>query len=235
MRFLVRIVQTKKIINRVATFAGNEETMKWPWNEVKPQVIGREPIYPAAPEPTAVVVAEAVVEPKVSTPIPQSGLARKSVLSSMEMDEYARVCAEVGVDCCTDLTREKLMACLREENIHIFNLKQVVAYLDEKIGNDWDWRGLRSIDTAHMPDGTWTHTVGKREIRFAKEPYRGAVPLPVLLTVQKIQKALPDEVFFYVSAPKDNDGDPFLMVTNRWLPPYVIERWDEPNFRERTK
>jgi hypothetical protein len=186
---------------------------------------------------TNVAVAESAVEETVAqpapAPFPSSGPAREPRLDAEEMAEYIRVSAEVGIDCCTDLTREKLLACLREENVHIFDNAQVIAYLDEKLGNDWEWRGLRTVDVEHLgTTGAW-HTTGKpREVYFARQPYRGAVPLPVLLTVQKIQRAVP-EVYFYVSAPKGNDGDPFLCVTNRWLGSYIIERWDEPNFRER--
>ena len=75
---------------------------------------------------------------------------------------------------------------------------------------------------------------GTRDVKFSDQPYRAAVPLPVLLTVEKIQKAVP-EVFFYVSAPKvmAGDPDPFLMVTGRGVGVCVVERWDEPGFREK--
>lgn len=203
--------------------------MRWPWSTPEST-----PVATIDPEVDAqpIVAVEPVAEVKEPVPVPQSGPSRKPGISSEEMQEYMRVSTEVGIDCCTDLTREKLLACFREENIHVFNMKQVVAYLDDNLGEDWQWRGLRTVDAAHMPGGSWSHEVGKRKIFFAGDVYRGAVPLPVLLTVQKIQKAVP-EVFFYVSARKNEDGDPFLAVTNRWLGCYVVERWDEPNFRER--
>lgn len=184
----------------------------------------------ATPSAVAVVVEEPA---KAKAPIPTSGPVRKPSLDDAAMEEYAKVSAAVGIDCCTDLTRERLVRCLREENIHVFSTTQVVAYLDDKLGLEWEWRGLRKLDAKHMPDGTWSHTVGERKIKFAGDVYRGAVPLPVLLTVQKIQAHDIPDIYFYVSARKDEDGDPFLMITSRWLGVYVVERWDEPNFRER--
>jgi len=197
--------------------------MKWPWTETVD--IEQEDINPVATE-TAVAIAES----GMSVPVVTASM--KSSLSEEERTEYARVCAEIGYTC-GDLIREKLKAFLHDEGIHIYNHKQVVAYLDEQLGNDWEWRGLRQADVDELgASGNW-HTTGEpRHVNFAVRPYRGAIPLPVLLTIQKIQKAVP-EVFFYISSPKNNDGAPFLMVTTRSMGQYVIERWDEPSFRER--
>jgi hypothetical protein len=38
---------------------------------------------------------------------------------------------------------------------------------------------------------------------------------------------------FFVSGEKLPKGDPFLMVAARGTNCYIVERWDEPNFRER--
>jgi hypothetical protein len=200
--------------------------MRFPWNKESGSVAVAEPV-------TAVVeqVVEVPVVAKEPAPMPSRGASRRPKLVGDEMAEYIRVSEEIGIDCCTDLVREKLLRCLDEESIHVYNHKQVIEYLDEKLGNDWEWRGLRTIDAEHLA-GFHTIQDGARNVNFTKEPYRGAVPLPVLLTVKKIQAAVP-EVFFYVSAPKNNDGDPFLAVTSRQLGMYVVERWDEPNFRER--
>lgn len=187
-------------------------------------------------DPVAKQVREAVVETVTrgeQVPLPTSHPARGPRITNEEMDEYIKVAEEVGVDSCTDLTSERLLRCLREENIHIFDTEAVYAYLDNKLGNDWEWRGLRTKDAQHLAGWHVKKSEKNREISFSREPYRGAVPLPVLLTVKKILQVLPEDVYFYVSAPKDNDGDPFLCVTSRWLGTYIIERWNEPNFRER--
>ncbi len=200
--------------------------MKMPWTKTAVLEAETEPTVESTP------FLETVEEQKkrLAPPFPSSHEARTPKLNSEEMEEYIRISSAVGIDCCTDLIREKLLKCLREENIHIFNENQVVAYLDDKLGKDWEWRGLRTADVEHLSG--WHTNSEQRRVDFASEPYRGAVPLPVLLTIQKVQAAVP-EVFFYVSAPKDKDGDPFLAVTSRHLSMYIIERWNEPNFRER--
>lgn len=168
------------------------------------------------------------VEPVYKRQIPVSKPSRASQLESEERKEYISLCEEIGYTNCTDLTREKLKAVLHEENIHVYDGNDVVKYLDQELGNDWEWRGLRQVDVDHLVGHSMTSS---RLVPFSKEPYRGAIPVPVLLTIRKVQKAVP-EVFFYISAPKGNDGDPFLMVTNKWLGCYIIERWNEPGFRE---
>lgn len=207
--------------------------MKWPWSDPQPQVIGREPIYPPVPKPREPEAVVAAMEPdEVELPTPTASRLPKSDLSETEREEYGRVCAEVGFEC-GDLIRERLKAFLHDENIHVYDNKQVVEYLDQELGSDWEWRGLRQADVNELgATGKWHTTGGPREVMFANRPYRGAIPLPVLLTIQKVQKAVP-EVCFYISSPKGNDGDPFLMLTTRYMGPYVIERWDEPSFRER--
>jgi hypothetical protein len=162
---------------------------------------------------------------EIPTPSPASDLE----LQTEERKEYAVICEQLGIVDCTDLIREKLKSVLRDENIHIYDLKQVVKYLDQELGNDWEWRGLRPCDVEHLKG--W-HTTMVRKVPFSDEPYRGAVPLPVLMTVKKIVEAVP-EMHFYVSTPKGDDGDPFLNVTRRNMGSYIVERWDEPNFRER--
>jgi hypothetical protein len=204
----------------------------WPWMRksssstavAEPVTIAIEPIT----EPLASVAA--VIKETIR--IPAHGPARKPVLNDEEMAEYIRVSKGIGIDCCSDLVREKLLHCLHDEHIHIYNNAQVVRYLDHKLGDDWEWRGLRSVDAKLLAGWRTGPDSEVRRVRFSSEPYRGAVPLPVLLTVDKIQAAVP-EVYFYVSAPKNDDGDPFLAVTSKHLGMYIVERWDEPNFRER--
>jgi hypothetical protein len=161
--------------------------------------------------------------------VPTSSAVEKLELEKTELEEYASLCEELGIVDCSDLLTEKLKAVLLEENIHVYNSRQVYEFLDQEIGDDWEWRGLRPQDVKEL--GGWK-SVSYRKIAFSKQPYRGAVPLPVLLTVKKVSSACPD-VYFYVSSPKGDDGDPFLMVTAKNIGSYIIERWDEPNFRER--
>jgi hypothetical protein len=189
---------------------------------------------PEVESATAVGVAVAAEEPEEPL-VPVATPARQPRLGAEELAEYQRVSEEVGVACNNDLTRERLLHCLRDENIHVYNGDEVIAYLDAKLGPTWEWRGLRQVDVDQLKGWSIDKTDAHRKVCFSDEPYRAAVPLPVLLTVQKILAAAPD-VHFYVSAPKvmAGDPDPFLYVTTRHFGGYVVERWDEPGFRERT-
>lgn len=202
----------------------------WPFKTQTEDVTDNQDSAVAVATPNETKAQEPIKQP---APMPSTYEPRVPKIDGEEMEAYVKLCEEIGIDCCTDLTREKLLKCFREENIHVYNFDQVVAYLDDKLGSDWEWRGMRTVDVNHLND-KWhiQETKKHRRVEFASEPYRGAIPMPVLLTVRKIQQAVPD-VYFYVSSRKDQDGDPFLMVTNRWLYTYVIERWNEPNFRER--
>lgn len=152
-------------------------------------------------------------------------------IDGVELDEYIRVCDEIGGLSCADLALARLRKHLREENAEPFERKQVTAYLDQKLGKEWQWFGLRQEDADHL--GGWVlHTEGARDVEFAKTQYMKAVPYPVLLTIEKIRKAIPD-VYFFVSAPEVPEGDPFLLVTRRGMGGYIIECWDEPSFRRK--
>lgn len=173
--------------------------------------------------------AEAIL-PKKSAPFPSAVSLEEPEISSDEMDEYMGVVKSVGIDCCSAVIEEKLRRCLCDEGISRYDTDQVIEYLDEQLGKNWVWKGLRTVDAKYLKN--W-HTDGQiRNVQFGSRPYTGTIPLPVLLTIEKVQKAVP-EVFFYISAPKEDEGDPFLLVTSRHIGSYIIERWNEPNFRER--
>lgn len=188
--------------------------------------------FPSAEEmatkSSAVALAEATppvaVVPNVWKPKPS--------LSSDENAEYLKVAASIGLSS-SPIQDEKLRRFLTENGLDCYSSRGVGDFLDIKLGKgQWIWAGLRPVDCEELT-GTWTCTMGRgRKIHFSDKPYSRKVPLPVLLTVQKIAEAVP-EVRFYVSQSKDENADPFLLVTNRELGLFIVERWDEPNFRDR--
>lgn len=198
--------------------------MKFPW-------IKEEPAVAVLDTPLAIPPTDAAVQPKEPAPFPETYAAAKPTLDTPEITEYESLLAEIGIEETPGITLEKLRRCLQDESLPGYNKSQVVAYLDEKLGKEWEWAGLRQVDVDHL-SGWVSHSEGQRDVTFSKRVYQGNVPLPVLLTVQKIQKAVP-KVCFYVSSPKVVEGDPFLYVTSRGVAGYIVERWDEPNFRER--
>ncbi len=69
------------------------------------------------------------------------------------------------------------------------------------------------------------------EPHYKNEPiarYRGDIPMPVLLTIEKFKERFGERVKFFVAW---TDNDPFLGVTVDNCGINFIERWDEPSFR----
>lgn len=148
-----------------------------------------------------------------------------------ESDEYMKVAASIGLVSGPVVT-DRLLRCLRDNNIDGYSRQGVADFLDIKLGEGkWVWAGLRPEDCEHLP-GSWYCTIGRKNINFTDKPYSRKIPLPVLLTVQTILKEVPN-VYFYVSQSADENADPFLLVTSREIGLYIVERWDEPDFRDR--
>lgn len=179
-------------------------------------------------KPTETAAPVAVAE-KHEPAVPVA-TAEEPELAADELAEYHRVALTIGFEGNGALFDQRLERFLLENNIHTYHSRDVVPYLDKQLGNDWVWAGLRPTDTEHLTG--WSSEMGGRRVSFGRRTYRGAVPLPVLLTVQTIQQAFP-EAHFYVSETAKVNGDPFLMVASRDGGCYIVERWDEPGFRER--
>src|ERR1700743_444409 len=134
-------------------------------------------------------------------------------MEKSQYEEYLIVAKDIGIECNGAFLDEKIKQVLLEENISIYDNSKVVKYLDSQLGNDWEWYGLREADKDHLA-GWVSHNVEARDVDFSKRVYTGSIPLPVLLTIQKLQKAIP-EVYFYISGKKKPDGDPFLTICTR--------------------
>jgi len=163
-----------------------------------------------------------------------------STLSTAELTEYEDVCQSIGIKSPASVIG-RMLACLHDEKIPIYDLDEVRSFLNKKFGKgEWAWQGLRKIDVEHYVRwSSWNRQFQTETLAFpgtawhnSDRVYSEAVPLPVLLTIQKVAKVAP-EVMWYVSAPQVRGGDPFLMAFVPGCTPYIIERWDEPNFRRR--
>lgn len=155
-------------------------------------------------------------------PIPE----RMTLVSAAEPvpAEYMSVAKAVGFEC-PQMLQAELEAFLAE-HFHVYDPDKVTSYMNalcmrefDVNGNRvrWDWRPLRQQDMDES--SPWSG------------PYDKFVPYPVLLTVKRIDEAFGDRVQFYVTDYVSPKPDPFLAVSARGLPYYVIERWDEPTFR----
>lgn len=198
-----------------------------------------------AREPETVVVGTATGSVIVDG---RDGL-RKAVadgLSAEQLAEYQRVAAKVGF-APRGLKSDALRQFLRDEGISVYASDAVKKYLDQKYGKEgergatWVWKPFRTADgesaeeRSNRFNGGWGMPRHSRNGSIGREQsvYGKPVPLPVLLTVERILDKFPD-AHFYVSdeytAPPI--ADPFLAVVyGEDSDPVVIERWDEPTFR----
>ena len=138
------------------------------------------------------------------------------------------------------LVEAELKNFLFQQRITIFPYDKVAAYLDGIFGphrnegarvedTTWGWRPLRYNDSigVNFPS---THRGNGFLLR---DRYQYAVPLPVLLCVQQIEKAVPKICFVVSDAVTPHDKtDPFLGITAAGMNDIlVVERWNEPSFR----
>jgi hypothetical protein len=106
---------------------------------------GQEPVT-APPQPT----------PKVDKvkPRPVVGL-----LPEQQLAEYAELAASIGL-APPDLTIEAVKKYLADNDIPVFSLSEVVAYMDKKAADEsrhkcgWEWRPLRDKDNMPVSFGT---------------------------------------------------------------------------------
>ena len=124
----------------------------------------------------------------------------------------------------------ELGCAIREVCIGIYAYEAVIRYLDRVVEEkrnhrwdslDWYWRPVNAAAAgyrAHAPK------------HVSPDVYDKPIPLPVMLTIQRIKSRFPAAKFF-VSDIREV-SDPFLAVTVEGSDSFfVVERWDEPGFR----
>lgn len=159
--------------------------------------------------------------------------------SKVELDEYLKMAKAAGIeDSSVLVTAAQLEYALQEENIQIYDLAQVEKFLDKEFKGWWAWIPLRRVDRGNCRKAG--HAFGFLACHYGGRiggenvVYNKPVPLPVLETVKKILTHCPTARFFVSDNQEPMYRDPFLLVTlENYEKYYVIERWDEPNFRHR--
>lgn len=181
-----------------------------------------------------------------SSPVPLSRVSVEPTMADELRREYIETAKGVGV-INAPVRREMLFALLKEMGLSIYPYDKVAAYLDHMFGLDlngnqtWGWRPLREEDDkpkfGTLPYGPRFNGM------VLRETYQKAVPLPVLLTVQRIAEAVPGVHFFVSDQVTARDRlDPFLAVSVGDTSEFflsdqlgtgmnIIERWDEPSFK----
>ncbi len=203
------------------------------------EVKDRYEITDHTPEAVEVAVIEKPVEKPVEKPIP-------SALTEIKTDlkEYAELAAIVGI-APAELTIEAFKAFLHEHDIPVFNLKEVITYMDDKakresknpFGTEAKRRGSDRV--APASDYYAGHFLWDGKIYSSSQKvYDKLVPLHALKKVALIEKHFGDKVGMFVCdyAPIPAYPDPFLMavIANPKVREgegrFVIDLWDEPGF-----
>lgn len=192
--------------------------------------------------------AAAVLEPQ---PITKDSIAE--VTPPNEIDYYGQISQRLGYEN-PEYVKHRLEAVILDLGLSIYPLDQVVAYMNDKankltnkrknIKGRWGWWPLRTEDKAQLEaHSDWFRRLEPNEKFILDSPYPGglegnntywaAIPLPVLITANKILEQDQNVTFLVatLSTIRDPRLDPFLAVIKPGIRPIVVERWDEPAFR----
>src|SRR6266481_145307 len=166
-------------------------------------------------------VAAALLTPPIRQKI------EKTDFAGVELKEYVAVAEKVGFVNGAFLTAH-LWDFFVEEGIGLYDYAKVYSFLTQKAKLEgsaedvekriWCWKPLRKSDVNELENHLQWYENGHiaRQVQ-----YHGAVPYPVLLTVNKIVQRFGDQVHFYVSDYASKEPDPFLAVTGlgigRWF------------------
>jgi hypothetical protein len=158
-------------------------------------------------------VSVTVVEPELKeTLVPQA----KAVSFSDEdvVREWLAVSEAIGASPQAMATVEFEMWC-KEEGISIFSTKYVFDYLALKAkaaGTKFGLHGLRACDNDRHSHEIWhqlTHPWPREYVGLSGRAIYARIPLPVLLTAQKLIEKFGERCRLYVTH-LEKDDDPFL-------------------------
>lgn len=179
---------------------------------------------------------EVLTKPKLPSGVPQP----EKVLAGKEelITEYKKLSEELGIRQ-PHLEIEIFRQFLEKENIAVFPLEAVIAYMDKKASQEakdnsgWYWRPLRKQDVISMSFGKQGRQILKNGQRYVTEGvsdyygpsvghgnyptvYDQTIPLHALRKVASITKAFGDKVKLFISdyAPLESIvyPDPFLLA-----------------------
>lgn len=128
------------------------------------------------------------------------------------------------------LSSVSLMKFLAENGISVYEDKAVRTYMDKITPRhkEWYWRPLTSNANGHQ----WRFDDTGYVAISASGPYDKPIPEAVLMTMGKIRDEYQNIQFEITDIQDIPKPDPFLRCSvdgNNWL---IIERWDEPKFRQ---
>ena len=191
----------------------------------------------------------------VSQPILK--LVPRATVIDPPTEEYRKLAKKLGIAVVAETVTTTLDEVLRAEGIDIYAMADVSAYMEKVTpkGRIYVWKACRQLDKQRSErhitlDGSSSH-----HGQFSDGVYSRPIPYPVLLTIDRIEEVTKKyriQPAFFVSDYAVPAPDPFLMVTipaegmsqekepngKLWTANpepacFVIERWDEPSFREK--
>ncbi len=171
-------------------------------------------------------------------PTPPIALAIKAPVGEIDPELLAHeaLAKKLGITCVApEIGVQRLRQVLAEEGITCYDRKAVEDYLtvmaaraqaEIKPGQwgimSWGWFPARKVDVS-LPKVT-----GEASTVYDSPDH--PIPLPALMTMDRIVGCLGDQVRFLVGA--ITKGDPFLAVVARGSDVlFPFERWSEPSFR----
>ena len=151
------------------------------------------------------------------------------------LEQHAAISERLGVSSPAggELERVRFEAYLRDAGLRVYDADQVRVFLTSQYGRKpWAFRPLREADRPNVARW-WDDSKPNGSIQAGLHCYEKAIPYPVLLTVERIVAKFTAAKFYVSDERRKSDvSDPFLLVLID-AREYIIERWDEPNYRER--
>ncbi len=162
--------------------------------------------------------------------------------SEESLKEYAELANKAGAYV-AQLENECFKRFLNEHDIPVFNLREVIKYMDQKAKDDkeangWLWRPYRSKDDMKRMIGEFTRPRSDFYHHDHCIVYDKPIPLHALKKVALIEEHFKDKIKLFVSDYAAALPDPFLMAVvvhssdllTKGEGRYVIDVWDEPGF-----
>ncbi len=170
------------------------------------------------------------------TPIIERPKPKLVVVEKNPIGEYEELAKELNYNP-MQLLQEQIMRFFNQENMKIFDYKEVDIYLRSKCNDRnqvWVWEALRQKDKdiSLIIHGGSGHGHYSSQHASPHGPYNKLVPFKVLQDVKKIEDKFKDKVGFFVSDFEHlNFDDPFIMLTNVAMETIIFGVWDEPGFK----
>ena len=211
---------TQQVLNPNGVLGGNQQLINESLNQYLEQPSLRSPSQNSQ---QSTAVAEPVEAPE-----------RQQVADPGAGDEYFKLATKLGIKS-AKVTQARLEAFLHTECMGLYEYSKVAAYMKSiasKEGKVWVWKPLRAKDALNNQTTVYSHDHGRV---MGGSVYPHEIPLPVLMSIDKIATAFP-EALFMVSDYAVPRPDPFVGVTTREMFEHdgtilIFEKFNEPGFR----